>query len=169
MLLHKGNYIALVKEGHWEYAQRVHVTGAVVILAVTDDRKIILVEQYRIPVQARTIELPAGIIGDGDSNEDTENAARRELLEETGYAAEKIAILTTGPSSAGLTSELVTLVQATGLRGVQAGGGVEHENITVHEVGLTELDGWLAAKAKAGLLIDPKIYAGLYFVLSQHP
>jgi ADP-ribose pyrophosphatase len=85
-------------------------------------------------------------------------------LEETGYSAEEVAILTTGPSSSGITSELVTLVRATGLRRIHAGGGVAHEKITVHEVALTEVGQWLDAKAKTGFLIDPKIYAGLYFV-----
>jgi ADP-ribose pyrophosphatase len=166
MVLYEGNHVALVEEGNWEFADRVNATGAAVIVAVTENQKLLLVEQYRIPVKSRTIELPAGIIGDGpgDSDEDPKEASRRELLEETGYSAEEIAVLTTGPSSSGITSELVTLVRATGLRRVHAGGGVAHENITVHEIPLAEVDVWLAAKAKAEFLIDPKIYAGLYFV-----
>ena len=166
MVLYEGNHVALVEEGNWEFADRVNATGAAVIVAVTENQKLLLVEQYRIPVKSRTIELPAGIIGDGpgDSDEDPKEASRRELLEETGYSAEEIAVLATGPSSSGITSELVTLVRATGLRRVHAGGGVAHENITVHEVPLAEVDVWLAAKAKAEFLIDPKIYAGLYFV-----
>jgi len=92
------------------------------------------------------------------------DAAKRELLEETGYAAERIEILTTGPASSGLTSEVVTLLLASGLKRVQAGGGVGHENITVHEVPLSEAHDWLAAKASEGLLIEPKVYAGLYFI-----
>jgi ADP-ribose pyrophosphatase len=166
MFLYQGKHVALVKEENWEFATRLNATGAAVIVAVTENQKLLLVEQYRIPVQSRTIELPAGIIGDGpgDSDEDPKEASRRELLEETGYSADEIAILTTGPSSSGITSELVTLVRATRLRRLHSGGGVAHENITVHEVALSEVDGWLDAKAKAGFLIDPKIYAGLYFL-----
>src|SRR5438270_12375759 len=98
-ILYSGKYLSLLKDGKWEYAHRPNVAGAAVIVAVTDDEKLLLVEQYRTPVHARTIELPAGIIGDepGKANEDHAEAARRELLEETGFSAGKIETLTTGP------------------------------------------------------------------------
>jgi ADP-ribose pyrophosphatase len=164
--LHTGKFLALVKEGRWEYVDRLCATGAAIVVAVTNERKLLLVEQYRIPVHSRTIELPAGIVGDdpGGSGESHSEAAKRELLEETGYAAERIEILTTGPASSGLTSEVVTLLLASGLKRVQAGGGVDHENITVHEVALSEVHDWLATKASEGVRIEPKIYAGLYFI-----
>ncbi len=164
--LFTGRFLALVREGRWEYADRVNATGAAIILAVTDDQHLLLVEQYRIPCHARTIELPAGIIGDepGSGNESHSEAARRELLEETGYLAQEIEPLTTGPASSGLTSEIVTLFRASHLRNTGQGGGVAHEQITVHEVPLTEAHAWLDAKARTGILIDPKIYAALYFL-----
>ena len=164
--LSTGKFLSLVKEGRWEYVDRIGANGAAIIVAVTDGQKLLLVEQYRIPVHARTIELPAGIIGDepGGCDESHAEAAKRELLEETGHSAERIETLTTGPASSGLTSEVVTLLRASGLKRVSAGGGVGHENITVHEVPLKEVHDWLAAKASAGLLIEPKVYAGLYFI-----
>jgi ADP-ribose pyrophosphatase len=164
--LFTGKFLALVKEGHWEYAERTNATGAAIIVAVTDEQKLLLVEQYRIPVHARTIELPAGIIGDepGGGDEGKSEAAGRELIEETGYKAGQIQALSQGPSSSGLTSETVTLFHATKLHRVGGGGGVAHENITVHEVPLAAVHQWLEAKAKAGVLVDPKIYAGLYFI-----
>ena len=100
----------------------------------------------------------------GGADESITAAAKRELLEETGYAAENAVILATGPSSGGLTSEIVTLVFASGLRRVNAGGGVASEDITVHEVPVGEVVSWLEAKAKTGVLIDPKVYAGLFFL-----
>jgi len=164
--LHTGKFLALIKEGRWEYVDRVNATGAAILAAVTPEQKVLLVEQYRIPVHARTIELPAGIIGDepGGSEESQAEAARRELLEETGYAAAKLEHLTTGAASSGLISELVTLFRASGLHRAGKGGWIAHEDITVHEVPLSEVDDWLEAKARTGVLIDPKIYAGLYFL-----
>lgn len=164
--LHAGEFLSLFREGHWEYTQRTSATGAAIIVAVTAERKLLLVEQYRIPVHTRTVELPAGIIGDepGSSDESHAEAARRELLEETGYEAGQMEVLTHGPASSGLTSEQVTLFQASQLRRINAGGGVAHEEITVHEVPLIEAHEWLEAKAKAGVLVDPKVYAGLYFI-----
>jgi ADP-ribose diphosphatase len=164
--LHVGKFLALIQEGHWEYADRTNATGAAIIVAVTDDQKLLLVEQYRIPVHARTIELPAGIIGDepGSGDEAHTDAARRELLEETGYEAGHLELLTHGPASSGLASETVSLFRATGLRRAGAGGGVAHEDITIHEVPLAEVHNWLEGKAASGVLIDPKVYAGLYFI-----
>lgn len=167
--LYTGRFLALIKEGHWEYAERVNATGAAIIVALTDEQKLLLVEQFRIPVHSRTIELPAGIIGDEPDagDESIEQAANRELIEETGYSAARVEVLTHGPASSGLTSETVSLFRATGLRRVGKGGGIEHEEITVHEVSLDEVDAWLKTKAKTGALIDPKIYAGLYFLHRQ--
>jgi ADP-ribose pyrophosphatase len=161
-----GKFLSLVREDRWEYAERVNTTGAAIIAAVTEEGHLLLVEQYRIPCHARTIELPAGIIGDdpGAGSESHAEAARRELLEETGYAAGKMEELVTGPASSGVTSELVTLFRATQLRRVHAGGGIEHEEITVHEVPLNDVRGFLLEKSRAGVLVDPKVYAGLYFV-----
>jgi ADP-ribose pyrophosphatase len=166
--LYTGKFLSLIKEGHWEYADRVNATGAAIIVAVTGERKLLLVEQYRIPVHARTIELPAGIIGDepGRGGEADRAAASRELIEETGYEAGLMEALSHGPASSGLTSETVTLFHATKLRRVGAGGGIAQEDITVHEVPLADVRAWLVAKGKEGVLIDPKIYAGLYFITS---
>ena len=168
-VLHSGKFLTLIQAGHWEFVDRVHGTGAAIIIGVTTEQKVLLVEQYRIPVHARTIELPAGIIGDepGGTHESSVAAARRELLEETGFAAGRIEAVTNGPSCSGITSERVTLFRAFDLHRTGKGGGVANEDITVHEIPLAEIVTWLAAKAKSGVLIDPKIYAGLFFVTKK--
>ena len=56
------------------------------------------------------------------------------------------------------------MFRASELRRVGKGGGVAHENITIHEIPMVEVVRWLKAKARTGVLIDPKIYAGLFFV-----
>ena len=153
----------LVDEGGWEYVERNAATGIVVIVAVTSDDRLLLVEQFRPPVAARVLELPAGLAGDvaGHEQEALASAARRELLEETGYEATEWTLLGQGPPSAGLSSEVVSFFRASGLRRAGPGGGDENEAITLHEVSLSSLDGWLRERSQAGILVDPKIHAGL--------
>jgi 8-oxo-dGTP pyrophosphatase MutT (NUDIX family) len=86
-ILAEGKFLRLVVENGWEWVERRNTQGAVVIAAITEHNEIVLIEQYRIPLAARVIELPAGLAGDepGSRHEALIEAARRELLEETGY------------------------------------------------------------------------------------
>jgi ADP-ribose diphosphatase len=165
-VLAEGRFLRLVRTGGWEYVERTRLSGIVVVVALTPAGRLVLVEQFRPPVGANVIELPAGLAGDEDAHrdEDLAGAARRELLEETGYEAEAFRVLAEGPPSAGLTSEVVTFVRATGLRRIGPGGGDANEDIRVHEVQLPAVESWLAERTRAGLLVDPKVYAGLYFL-----
>lgn len=166
--LYEGKFVKLSKNGRWEYAERVNASGAGFIVAVTPARELVLVEQYRVPMQARTIELPAGIIGDeGHGGEAVEASALRELEEETGFRAARAEILISGPVAPGLASEMMHLVRARDLVRVSAGGGVDNEDITVHVVPLMQVDGWLAQKSGEGLLVEPRIYAALYFLMRE--
>ena len=166
--LYLGKFVKLSKSGRWEYAERVNASGAAFILALTPARELVLVEQYRVPLQARTIELPAGIIGDdGHAGEAVTASAIRELEEETGFRAARAEILLTGPVAPGLASEMLHLVRAHELTRVSAGGGVDNEDITVHVIPLTQIDAWLAQQSAAGLQIEPRIYAALYFLMRE--
>ena len=161
----EGKFIRLVRQGKWEYATRKNVSGIVGIVAVTDERKLVLVEQDRPPVGKRVIELPAGLAGDeaGRESEELAEAARRELLEETGYGARQMVRVAEGAASAGMTNEIITLFLATGLTKTGDAEGDGSEDITVHEVPLDEVTRWLETRVREGKLIDLKVYSGLYF------
>ena len=155
-----GNYLAIHQEGRWEYVSRVRGIGAAVILAIDSDATgdhIILVEQYRVPLRANCIELPAGLVGDMTTGEEAADAAGRELEEETGYRAGQLENLGRFCSSPGMTSETFTLLKATDLTKVGAGGGTDHENITVHRVALAEIADFIAQQRDAESIIDVRI------------
>lgn len=161
--LYSGKFLNLAREGRWEFCERVNDTRAAMIFACTPDNKVLLVEEFRPPVGARCLCFPAGLVGDV-APESAAAAATRELEEETGYTAARMQFLFSGPSSPGLTSEMLSFFLATGLSRVSQGGGVDGENITVHEVPMDSIDSWLAQKDAEGVLIDARIYAGLYFL-----
>lgn len=165
--LYAGRFLSMVRRGHWEFATRRSATGVVAIAAVTDDAKLVLVEQARPPLGKRVIELPAGLSGDiaGEESESLATAARRELLEETGYEAQVVRLVTEGPSSAGLTDEMISFFLMTGLTKTGAGGGDASEDIVVHEIPLAALPEWLEEHRSAGWAIDPKIYVGLFWIV----
>ncbi len=166
-ILGEGRFLRLLRCDGWEWVERTGSRGVVVIMAVTGEGKLLLVEQYRPPVGAQVIELPAGLVGDqpDSSDESFEEAARRELLEETGYAASYLRVRTQGPVSAGMSSEIIHFIEARELEKVGPGGGDETESIEVHEVEIDRAGAWLEDKIRAGSVVDPKVFAALYFLL----
>lgn len=165
-ILAQGRYCRLVRRRGWEFVMRERLSGIVAIVALTPRGELVLTEQWREPVNGRVIELPAGLAGDkpGARREDFAEAARRELLEETGFAARSFRKLTAGPPSCGITSEVITFYRASGLRKAGTGGGDEHEDIATHLVPLKKIDQWLKKMQKKGFWVDPKVYSGLYFL-----
>ena len=163
-LIAAGRHLELRHRGGWEFAARTTATGVVVIVATTDAGELLLTEQYRPPVASRVIDLPAGLAGDlhDDPAESLETAARRELLEETGYAAESLQLLGSGPSSAGLTSEILTFFLASGATRQGPGGGDASEDIRVLKVPVDGIMTALNQLAGDNTLLDPKIFAGLW-------
>ena len=161
---HQGRFLGLKERDRWEYAFRTNASGVVVLVPITNDRELVLVEQYRIPVRSRVLELPAGLAGDtGDHEEELSTAAQRELIEETGYRAGRLEELLTCPSSPGMANEIVTIFYASELERVGPGGGDGNEDITVHHVPIATAPEWLATQMAKGIMLDPKIYAGLFW------
>ena len=150
-----GKYISVLKRGRWEYVSRTGSINAVVILAVHDG-KVILIEQYRVPVGGRCLELPAGLVGDEDEHATVEETAVKELEEETGFTCERVERLGEFHSSPGMVAESFTLVRAHGVRKIGDGGN-EHEDITVHLVSREDIPAFIQSRRDAGSAVDVKL------------
>jgi ADP-ribose pyrophosphatase len=162
--LFETRWLGLYRIDRWDFVRRPNSNAAVGILAITPENEIVLVEQFRIPMQARVIEVPAGLVGDEEefADESLAETARRELLEETGYRAGSIVPLISSPTSSGMTSEFTHLFHATDLQREHEGGGVAGEHILVHHVPLSAIRLWLSAQEEEGKIIDSKIHAALW-------
>lgn len=168
-VLYEGQWLRICRRGRWEYAERTHADGmAVIIIAATPDDRVLFVEQPRVPLGARTIEMPAGLVGDQPGEDTLEDAARRELEEETGWRAGRVEVLVVGPTSSGMSSERIAFVRARDLVKAGPGGGVEGERITVHEVPRADAPAWLVARQRDGYEVDLKLWAGLW-MLERNP
>jgi ADP-ribose pyrophosphatase len=167
--LYEGKWLRLRQRGRWEYAERTHGDGmAVIIIAVTPDDNVLFVEQTRIPLGGKTIEMPAGLVGDQPGEDTLEDAARRELVEETGWRPAQVDVLLVGPTSSGMSNERIAFVRARGLERIGPGGGDATEDIVVHEVPRGEAPAWLIQKRSEGYELDLKLWAGLW-MLERNP
>lgn len=158
----QGKFVTAKVKGKWEYVSRARGIRAAVILATETDELgkeyVILVEQFRVPLGRRCIELPAGLVGDGDdASEAADLAGARELEEETGYAAARMENLGEFYSSPGMVTESFTLLRAHGLTKVGPGGGTPGEDITVHRVPLAGLEAFIAERRALGDAIDVRL------------
>ena len=135
------------KEQIWEMVQRKTDTNRIVsIAAITTEGEILVEKIYRLPFKGYTLELPAGLLDkDGEHEKD---AARRELLEETGYAADTLELLTEGPFNTGLTSDVLVIYLAINARKVREAELEGSEDIEVIKVPLGNLFEFLKSAEK---------------------
>lgn len=156
-----GRFISAKRRGRWEYVGRARGIRAAVILAIDEDedgrRHVLLVDQFRVPLGRRCIELPAGLVGDQDEGEDATLAAIRELEEETGYRPDRMEPMGEFFSSPGMVSESFFLYRARGLQKTGDGGGVDGEDIRVHRVPLDTLAQQVETWRGEGHAIDVKL------------
>ena len=152
----QGKYVRALRRGKWEYASRTNDIRAVVILA-EHDGKVILIDQPRVPLGQRCVELPAGLIGDEDPNATVESTAIKELEEEAGFTGDSVERLGDFYASPGMVSEGFTLVRVHGVRRVGEGGGDDHEDIAVHLVARGDIPNFLEQKRAEGFAIDVKL------------
>jgi len=164
-VLAQGRFLRLVRRRGWEFAERPGIHGIVVLVAVTPQGELLLVEQHREAVGGSVIELPAGLAGDekGRESESLEEAAARELREETGWEAASWERLSAGPPTSGLSNEVVTLMRARDLVRRDDGGGAGDERIIVHAIPLADVPSWLRGREASGTLVDPKVWSALWF------
>ena len=139
----------------WESVERSNCEGIVAVVPLTDEGEAIFVRQFRPPVNNHVIEFPAGL---NDREESAEDAARRELLEETGYEAGEMVFLAKGPLSSGSSGEILTVYLARGLifRGI--GQRDETEDIEVLKVPVDEVYERLSLLEAEGNFIDLKVF-----------
>jgi len=164
-VLAETRYLRLIDRAGWTFVERPNSRGVVTIIPLTAARTLLFVEQFRAPLQRRVIEFPAGLMGDepGHEHEDAVASARRELREETGYEAGNLELVASTSTSPGMTNELAHFVLAWDLVRIGDGGGVEGENIVVHEVPIASAHAWLRERERDGLVIAAKLFAGLFF------
>jgi ADP-ribose pyrophosphatase len=155
-VMYEGKFVRAVRRGKWEYASRANEIRAVVILAEYEG-KVILIDQPRVPLGTRCVELPAGLVGDVDPNASVETTAVKELEEETGFTAERVERLGDFHASPGMLAESFTLIRAHGVRRIGDGGGDDSEDIAVHLVARSDIPNFLEQKRAEGFGIDVKL------------
>jgi len=139
----------------WEALERVGIGGIVVMVAVTPSGNVILEKQFRPPMGRDVIELPAGLV---EAGEPMEAAAKRELIEETGWSAGTLSFLAEGPISTGASTEALRAYLCTDLTAVGKNGGDDNEIIEVMEVPIADAQEFLRDQQKQGVLVDLKVF-----------
>jgi ADP-ribose pyrophosphatase len=153
-VIYKSNFVTLWgtefidkggKSQEWEYIEK---ADAVAVLPITRDNKAILIKNYRVPVERYVLETPAGLLD--KKGENLEDGVRRELLEETGYKADRIYQLPAWPLRSGISKNIIHGFIATGLEKVSDIVGDDLEDLSVVEIPLKDLvDAWLHPKDDA--------------------
>lgn len=134
----------------------IHPGGAVVV-PVMDDGKIILVKQFRYPLQKTLIELPAGKL---DKNEDPLVCATRELEEETGYTAKEIKKLGEIYTAPGYCTEVLYIYSASGLIPGNHNREEGEHGMEILEYSMDQIEKMISI----GEITDAKTIVGIYYL-----
>lgn len=167
--LWEGKFISAVRltyrdhrgeEQHWEAVERQGCDGIVILVPVTPDGRVVLIRQFRPVLGRPVIELPAGLVEEGEEPLD---AARRELIEETGYMADALQTLSRGVMSTGINTEIWHAVLAPGVTEATAEVREAHppdatEDIEVFTAPMDGIYEYLRAREEDGDYVDIRIY-----------
>ena len=169
-LIHRGRYLefrvdTIVRaDGTTGTRDVVGHPGAIAVLAVDDDGRLLLVRQWRIPAASGMLEIPAGTLDVHEGvTEDPDLAARRELEEETGQRATSWRKLSTFWTAPGFATEMMHLYLATGLSGVTGAERLapdEDERLELSRVPIAEA----VAMVEAGEINDAKTILGVFWL-----
>jgi len=167
-----GRFLTMMERDGWEFCTRRSKSGGTVgvvgIVAITRDEKVLLIEQVRVPLGKVVVEIPAGLVGDHGAEDDVIAAAKRELGEETGFEGEGWRVLAEGPTSAGMSDEVMTLVMCVNARRVGPPQFDGEEQIVTHEVALAEVGAFIDAARREGKLIDIKAPGAIAMASAAH-
>lgn len=154
---------------NWEAVERVNSNGIIAVVPVTKNGELLLIRQFRPVVNNFAIEFPAGL---NDKGESLIDAAKRELIEETGYTAEEFIFLAEGPLSSGMSTEIMTVFLAKNI--FPASSLLKHqfppeesEDIEIIKTPIPMLFENIENFRKNGDYIDLKIY-GLLEMAKRH-
>ncbi|CAM5588089.1 MULTISPECIES: NUDIX domain-containing protein [Niallia] len=132
--------------------------GAVAVIAITDDNKLVMVEQYRKPLEKVIVEIPAGKL---EKDEEPALCARRELEEETGYECESLELVSSFYTSPGFADEIIHVYVAKGLKQKENAAGLdEDEFVNVLEITLEEALEFIKEKR----IFDAKTIFGVQYL-----
>lgn len=145
----------------YSHREVIEHNGAVCMIALTDDKKLVMEKQFRYVIGRAVLEIPAGKIDEGET--DPVNAAIRELKEETGYVAENIKHLGTLSPSVAYTKELIHVYAMTGLT---ATGKTDLDEDEALDVLLMDFDEVYDMAAR-GELLDAKTIAAVFMAKAQ--
>jgi ADP-ribose pyrophosphatase len=160
-VLFESRHLRLLEREGWEYVEHRSAPESVMIVALTLSDEIVLCEEHRPALGVACISLPAGLAGD-EGPESLEEAARRELSEETGFTASSFEPIGRGPGAMGSTSEVVNFFLARGARRAGEQSAADKTLIRVHVVPLGRLREWCREREAEGMLVDPKLFAGVH-------
>lgn len=165
--IYEGSIISLrvdeveLPDGNRATRELINHSGAVAIIPVTKDGKLVLVRQYRKALERTIIEIPAGRIEKG---EDPRETAKRELEEETGYAAGTLKFIQAFATSPGFANEIIYLYLAEQLTEIEnPAAGDEDEFIDVLEITIEEAEGLV----ETGEIYDAKTAFALLYVKNK--